>query len=96
MKVCNTTVFNSFNPWAHDVAQMQGRLEGGISRVGHFQFWGPNGFVYNGVNRGWGPGERDTWVGYAPGNAGALWCARFWEGGNGNWVDVSGPICVTG
>ncbi|WP_137726570.1 hypothetical protein [Prescottella subtropica] len=75
---------------------MYGWLDGGAARVGHFQFFGPNGWQYSGVNRTWGPGEKDQWTGLATGNAGDLWCARFWEGSNGNWIDITGPICVTG
>lgn len=46
-------------------------------------------------------GTVETFIGYRHGNSGDLWCARFWEGSapngsSGGWVDVTGPICVTG
>ncbi|NKR94344.1 hypothetical protein GS483_19660 [Rhodococcus hoagii] len=96
VRICNNVEFNSFNPFAHDPAYMSARLDGGIARVGHFQFFGPRGFEHSGVNRGWGPGEYDSFTGVIHGDSGDLWCARFWEGANGNWIDVTGPICVTG
>lgn len=94
--MCTQVNFNSFNPAAHDVQQIFARLNGGIARVGHFQFFGPRGVLRDGVNRGWGPGENDSWGGYAQGNVGEYWCAKFWEGANGNWVDVTGNLCVSG
>lgn len=96
VRICTSVEFNSFNPAAHDVSYISARLDGGISRVGHFQFFGPHGVILDGVNRGWGPGEVEQWSGYQQGNTGNQWCARFWEGANGNWIDVTGPICVSG
>ncbi|MCW2091009.1 UNVERIFIED_ORG: hypothetical protein M2328_004289 [Rhodococcus erythropolis] len=96
VRICQTTNFNSFNPFATDIQGMYASLNGGINRVGHFQFWGPRGFVVDGPNKTYGVGETYSWNGYAGGNSGDVWCARFWEGSNGNWWDVTGPICVTG
>ncbi len=94
--MCQLTIRDGISPWSRNISEMYGWLDGGAARVGHFQFFGPNGWQYSGVNRTWGPGEKDQWTGLATGNAGDLWCARFWEGSNGNWIDITGPICVTG
>lgn len=94
--VCISVVFNSWNPSAHDVQQidtyMKEGLPGARVRTGYYEVFGPNGTIAKSDTRSWGPGDNWKASGFQDGGDGDLWCVRFFEGA----AEIAETPCVTG
>jgi hypothetical protein len=91
--LCLSVRFDGF--FGYNVKQMAAWLPD-ADRKGHFEFFGPAGHIANSADRVWHINETYEINGLWTGNAGALWCVRFWvyNAATRHWGTISGNYCI--